>query len=139
MTTNKIQLKVGDRVVLNSKTEDWGEKGKVTKIRQDEDLEIDFDDGEVGCYRQSEVEVLALETHFGFAEYDGKQELYDGNFDATCSGSEAKVVGFLQNLRVKLDTREEGTQWRGRNGTFYSGQVASKAISAEVARIEGRE
>jgi len=86
-----------------------------------------------------EGDAYPLKTHFGFAEYDGKEELYDGNFDATCSGTEAEVVGFLQNLRVKVDTREEGIQWRGRNGTFYSGQVASKAISAEVARIEGRE
>ena len=52
------RIRVGDRVVLNSNTDDSGQEGKVTNILHDGHLEVDFDDGQEGCYSQSEVEVL---------------------------------------------------------------------------------
>ena len=53
-----------------------------------------------------EGDAYPRETHFGFAEYDGKEELYDGNFDATCSGTEAEVVGFLHAEVARIEGRE---------------------------------
>jgi hypothetical protein len=76
-------------------------------------------------------------TYIGFSEYDGKQELYDGNFDPKCEGSVERVVAYLQNLRVLADTRESQTlKWRGRNGDFYRGSFVHEIINSEIQALE---
>lgn len=77
-----------------------------------------------------------ISTHLGFAEYFGKNHLYDGNYDPCCTGPEQEVLAYLAGLK-NSDFGADDLSWPGSNGLWYSGADARAAIEAEIARLTG--
>lgn len=85
-------------------------------------------------------------THVGWATYDGKSSIYDGNFEPTFQGSEAQVIKFLSGLKCQVIEKWPGKtlktaslSWRGTNGWWYEGREALNTIQAEIDRLRGAE
>lgn len=71
-------------------------------------------------------------THIGFAEYDGNQFIYDGNFEPCKEGTREEVVAYLQELLALVNPQEEKLRWQGGNGYWLMGDDARASIKAEI-------
>ncbi len=71
-------------------------------------------------------------THLGFAEYNGNQHFYDGNFEEAFRGTREEVIEYLRSLLTMIHPEEESLRWEGGNGWWMTGDEARAAIKAEI-------
>ena len=78
---------------------------------------------------------MTISTHIGLKENHGIDDLYDGHFEPTFTGTVEEVISYLESL-LYLDAPEfESLRWEGPNGWYYSGAAAGDMLRGLIASL----